>query len=252
MAFYVLGGIVFVANIVNDLSNAMLEKSGDAMRQKVIKLREHKENGTTPEKDTCLKYGLYRLGISFGIFAFFALSWMIYFATMEKCSCSYGKSAVEGCTEANCETSGAQTKNWLESFYMAVITMTTVGFGDFTPVTLPGRLFGSVWMVLGVLATGNMITAVSATIDALSNTGAGSHMHRQAMTKDAFKKMDLDGNKTIDRGEFLRFVLLREGIISEDTLGEIDALFDSHDHSGTGEINKEDLKADLLEVEQHD
>ena len=40
----------------------------------------------------------------------------------------------------------------------AVITFSTVGFGDFTPSTYLGRILGSVWMVMGTLAFANLAT----------------------------------------------------------------------------------------------
>jgi voltage-gated potassium channel len=40
--------------------------------------------------------------------------------------------------------------SWLDSFYMAVITVTTVGFGEAHPLTPAGRIFTVVLIVLGV------------------------------------------------------------------------------------------------------
>jgi voltage-gated potassium channel len=40
--------------------------------------------------------------------------------------------------------------SWLDAFYMSIITVTTVGFGEIHPLTPAGRLFTAVLIVLGV------------------------------------------------------------------------------------------------------
>jgi voltage-gated potassium channel len=39
---------------------------------------------------------------------------------------------------------------WVDAFYMAIITVTTVGFGEIHPLTPAGRLFTSILIILGV------------------------------------------------------------------------------------------------------
>ena len=46
------------------------------------------------------------------------------------------------------------------SFYMAVMTVTTVGYGDFSPTGEANRVFAIFWMLCGVLATGNTLGAL--------------------------------------------------------------------------------------------
>ena len=41
---------------------------------------------------------------------------------------------------------------WLDAFYVAIITVTTVGFGEIHPLTPVGRLFTTVLIVLGVVS----------------------------------------------------------------------------------------------------
>jgi voltage-gated potassium channel len=40
--------------------------------------------------------------------------------------------------------------SWLDSFYFSVITLTTVGYGDFSPQTAVGKLFTIVYIILGL------------------------------------------------------------------------------------------------------
>ena len=40
--------------------------------------------------------------------------------------------------------------SWLDSLYFSVITLTTIGYGDFSPQTDLGKMFTSVYIVIGV------------------------------------------------------------------------------------------------------
>jgi voltage-gated potassium channel len=46
---------------------------------------------------------------------------------------------------------GANIHNFGQALWFSVVTVTTVGYGDYTPVTTPGRLAAVVIMVVGVL-----------------------------------------------------------------------------------------------------
>lgn len=40
--------------------------------------------------------------------------------------------------------------NWIQSFYFSVVTITTVGYGDFTPTNDISRLFTAIYILVGV------------------------------------------------------------------------------------------------------
>lgn len=40
--------------------------------------------------------------------------------------------------------------SWLDAFYFSVITLTTVGYGDFSPQTAVGKIFTVVYIILGL------------------------------------------------------------------------------------------------------
>jgi voltage-gated potassium channel Kch len=39
---------------------------------------------------------------------------------------------------------------WIDSLYFTVITLTTVGYGDLAPSTAPGKVFTTVYVLIGV------------------------------------------------------------------------------------------------------
>ncbi|XP_020081165.1 two pore potassium channel c-like [Ananas comosus] len=45
-----------------------------------------------------------------------------------------------------------ETQGWVDSVYMSVISVTTVGYGDEVFKTRPGRAFASVWLLIGTLS----------------------------------------------------------------------------------------------------
>ncbi len=40
--------------------------------------------------------------------------------------------------------------NWIDSLYFSVITLSTIGYGDFSPATEAGKLFTIFYILLGV------------------------------------------------------------------------------------------------------
>ncbi len=48
-----------------------------------------------------------------------------------------------------------------DGFWWAAVTVTTIGYGDKAPRTLPGRMLGLVWMLAGVLLLGTFIGQIS-------------------------------------------------------------------------------------------
>lgn len=75
-----------------------------------------------------------------------------------------------------------------ESIYWAIVTMTTVGYGDITPVTVLGRLLASI-----VMLTGYAIIAVPTAIVTMELTGASKRsISTQACPSCAAEGHDVD------------------------------------------------------------
>ena len=53
---------------------------------------------------------------------------------------------------------------WYEGFWWSFISMTTVGYGDKTPKSIPGRLFSVLWILTGVISFGLVTASLTQTI----------------------------------------------------------------------------------------
>lgn len=59
---------------------------------------------------------------------------------------------------------GDEDLSFVESLYFAVISGTTVGFGDFSPQTSDGRAFVTVWLIVLVVTTTSFLGAFSSEV----------------------------------------------------------------------------------------
>lgn len=85
-----------------------------------------------------------------------------------------------------------------DSIYWAIVTLTTVGYGDITPVTLPGKVISSLIMILGYTIIAVPTGIVSATmIDETKKKGRNGRCPR------CNQKTDLNANYCKHCGERL-------------------------------------------------
>mmetsp|Transcript_31442 Transcript_31442/g.51379 ORF Transcript_31442/g.51379 Transcript_31442/m.51379 type:complete len:446 (-) Transcript_31442:115-1452(-) len=129
-----------------------------------------------------------------------------------------------------------EDKSVADSFYMSVITLLTIGFGDLTPKTPAGQLFACVWMLVGVACFGQVIADVA---EALFNERQQFRCKKSAMNYFNSNKGDDHG---IDRVEFLRFEFIRNGMEQSD-FDSANASFDEVDVSKNGMLDAKEFKA---------
>ena len=75
---------------------------------------------------------------------------------------------------------GAQIKTGSDAFWWAVVTMTTVGYGDYVPVTFAGRITAMVLMTFGIGIVAVLTSVMASRLVGLQDDqGDGAAMVRQ-------------------------------------------------------------------------
>jgi hypothetical protein len=157
--------------------------------------------------------------------SFFLLVGMIIFGTVffgGTCHCGYGKNHIEGCKASRCSETGGTSRTYVDAFYMSCITLTTVGFGDFTPISAVGHFVGIFYMVIGVSIMGNFVQETSKLRTVLN-------AREPRPLGELLKLADTDGDGMIRKGEFLRLMLLQNQLVDQASVDYIDELFDRMD-----------------------
>jgi voltage-gated potassium channel Kch len=112
-----------------------------------------------------------------------------------------------------------ENKTWMEATYMALVTLTTVGFGAVTPVTEGGMLFGSFVMFLGTSALVSVVTNFSSFALEMSEWEAWN----PKVFFDGLTKLhgQADPKKGVSELDFLIFTLTHKNILSQEQVDSI-------------------------------
>jgi hypothetical protein len=230
-------GLTVIAGVVMKFAEKAAGGAENAFRAKMRKA-QMKSSGLT-EEQVKSKFGdSNKLSAAAAAFAGMILFGTLFYGTYESCTCSYGRTLAAGCDPLNCESTGGYQKTYIDAFYMSCITLTTVGFGDFAPKSHIGRIVAVVWMLLGIVVTSNFISEMTAHFIEVEK----QRKTYEKITYDTFNEIDVDGNGTLSKYEFVSFVLLQYGLVKKEDLDEIIAMYDKLDVSRDGVVTYEDLE----------
>mmetsp|Transcript_47592 Transcript_47592/g.152958 ORF Transcript_47592/g.152958 Transcript_47592/m.152958 type:complete len:451 (-) Transcript_47592:235-1587(-) len=266
MSFYVLAILFVVANFLNILLQEIIQRHHRFLHKRLIEFEVMVHSGTENHRDAMKRFRKFNEVIASGsLFLFFIIVGTVFYRLAESCTCSYGTSRHDyGLTQCNsestetCLATGGLQKTWISALYMSVITVTTIGFGDYTPKSMGGRIFGVVWMLVSVPATAFFISAVSKVVgqgdpaDAerdskprrfASNARLPSMESLASVDRTVFNVMDRSGTGRLTKAEYTRYVLVNRGFLPLDVLTEIDRKFDCIDFTGSGSITFDMIEA---------
>ncbi|XP_044496794.1 two-pore potassium channel 3-like [Mangifera indica] len=130
---------------------------------------------------------------------------------------------------------------WLDSFYLSVMSVTTVGYGDRAFRSLAGRIFASIWLLVSTLAVARaFLYLAEARVDKRHRRMAKWVLH-QDMTVAEFLAADIDNNGCVSKSEYVIYKLKEMGKITEKDIQQVCETFDRLDTGNCGKITLADL-----------
>lgn len=144
---------------------------------------------------------------------------------------------------------------WINSLYLSVITLTTIGFGDLTPTSDHEKAFTVVYMVIGIPVFGTCLNAFTNFFFGDQKDQIKLTLIQGGATPDNFNRMlkfrqklnaELGcwydpSHKRIDRFQFLACVLIQNGLLDMDHIKRAMRNFEQMDTVRDGFITMEDV-----------
>ncbi|KAL6504962.1 hypothetical protein OROGR_024779 [Orobanche gracilis] len=129
--------------------------------------------------------------------------------------------------------------DWVDSIYLSVMSVTTVGYGDRAFKTVEGRLFASVWLLFSTLAVGRaFLYLAGARIHKRHRKIANWVLHRDITVDDLLAAAinNNTNNGFISKSEYVIFKLKEMGKIREKDILQICDRFNKLDRNNSGKI----------------
>ncbi|GMI13519.1 hypothetical protein TrVE_jg11289 [Triparma verrucosa] len=134
------------------------------------------------------------------------------------------------------------TPTFAQCFYFAVITGTTIGYGDYSFATQWGRGVGCVYVLFSVIALGSVLGDIANHFIEKKQQAALEKILKKKITVEDFKKFDIDGDGRIEKTEFVLKKLMLMDMIKAEDIERCEEEFEAMDADDSGEITMEDLE----------
>ncbi|XP_059664912.1 two-pore potassium channel 3-like [Cornus florida] len=131
--------------------------------------------------------------------------------------------------------------SWVDSFYLSVTSVTTVGYGDYAFSTLVGRCFAIVWLLVSTLAVARAFLYLTELRIDKRNRKIAKWVLQRKMTLGDLVAADLDHDGVISKSEYVIYKLKEMGKVSDKDILQICNQFDMLDNSNHGKITVADL-----------
>eukprot|EP00816_Leptocylindrus_hargravesii_P010983 CAMPEP_0196820784 /NCGR_PEP_ID=MMETSP1362-20130617/76659_1 /TAXON_ID=163516 /ORGANISM="Leptocylindrus danicus, Strain CCMP1856" /LENGTH=389 /DNA_ID=CAMNT_0042199783 /DNA_START=60 /DNA_END=1229 /DNA_ORIENTATION=+ len=140
--------------------------------------------------------------------------------------------------------------NVVDTFYYIIITMSMVGYGDFSPTTDAFKLYIVFSMPFGVFATGRIVGHYAEAYAKALVVRKEADLFKDGLKESMLILMDSDGDDQVTRLEYLQFMLLAMKKVDREFLNLIDQQFDRLDANRDGNLQKNDIEARVRRSEE--
>ncbi|KAI5336178.1 hypothetical protein L3X38_015444 [Prunus dulcis] len=136
--------------------------------------------------------------------------------------------------------------NWIDSIYLSVMSVTTVGYGDRAFKTVQGRLFAAVWLLFSTLAVARAFMYLAeARVDKRHRSIIKWVLDRDITVQDLLAA-NINNHGFISKSEYVIHKLKEMGKIGEKDILQICNQFSKLDQNHSGKITLPDLLENRL------
>ena len=121
--------------------------------------------------------------------------------------------------------------NFIDSLYVSMITLLTIGYGDMSPETDYGRFFCLFWLVFGFTYVGRVLSSISETYIQYKTQKMRKKLLTSTVSKTMILNMDENGDGKLDRIEFLTNMVYILGMCEKKEVEEIMKKYDEYEAS---------------------
>jgi hypothetical protein len=208
VGIYVICSILVISILISDFVGHCLSGMEASIDRRARRVPEGEE--PTAAQERCMKKSwmhtptapcYWKLCLSFFVYLFFAITFTIFFSTFP-----------------------GEDKTVAQSAYMSLITLSTVGFGAFYPLTEGGKAFLAFYMVFGAISLANVIGEFSAYCQCKRE----AELFTDETNKLALEQWQAsNGQDKMTEAEFLKFWLVNQGKIAKDEVNRFSEAFNS-------------------------
>ncbi|WOG86494.1 hypothetical protein DCAR_0205704 [Daucus carota subsp. sativus] len=141
-----------------------------------------------------------------------------------------------------------ESLGWLDSLYLSVMSVTTVGYGDRAFSTMAGRVFASIWLLVSTLAVARAFLYLAEARVHRRHRKLENWVLGQDLTVSQFLAADIDNNGFVSKSEYVVYKLIEMEKVSQKDVAQICKTFDRLDAGSCGRITL----ADLMQSHHHE
>uniref|UniRef100_A0A7S3B5W2 EF-hand domain-containing protein n=1 Tax=Haptolina ericina TaxID=156174 RepID=A0A7S3B5W2_9EUKA len=131
----------------------------------------------------------------------------------------------------------------LDSVYWAVVTASSVGYGDIVSGNGPTHYFAIAYMLCSVGFFAVALGRFGSMIMEMEAEQKADEFVKRGVSEGMVREMDIDESGSIDRSEFLQYMLVRMGKCTQDDINKVLSMFDAFDEDHSGTIDTRDVLA---------
>lgn len=130
----------------------------------------------------------------------------------------------------------------VDAIYFCMITLATVGYGDIDQKLLSTKMFDVVFVLFGVPMVAISMAKFSQIALRRYQRKWVEMLEKQGVTMEMIRSIDYDKSGTIEKHEFLGYMLLHMGKVKAIEVNSVNKLFNILDRNKSGTLDKGDIK----------